>query len=93
MTYSCTQLKTENMADKDYMRPLASISIDAVEALADTLHRYVESGHANTEHLSDLQKAVEFRIDALSVVGSTTEEDKRLVRALKRLKTDILQYE
>lgn len=81
------------MADKDYMRPLASIAIDAVESLAYTLQRYVESGQAYTEHLSELQKAVEFRIDALSVVGSTTEEEKRLVRALKRLKTDILQYE
>lgn len=81
------------MADKDYMRPIASIAIDAVEALADTFQRYVESGHAYTEHLSELQKAAEFRIDALYVVGSPTDDEKRLVRALKRLKTDILCYE
>ena len=57
------------------MRPLSSIAIDAVEAIADK----------DRHTLSELQKAVEFREDALSVVGSPTDEEKRLVRALKRL--------
>ena len=65
------------------MRPFSGIALDVVDAILDN----------DRQKLSELQKAVEFRIDALAVVGSTTEEEKRLVRALKRLKTDILRYE
>ena len=68
------------MTKEDYMRPLSGIAIDVIEAI---LNR-------DTETLSELQKAVEFRIDALAVVGSTTEDEKRLVRALKRIKTEDL---
>lgn len=81
------------MEDKYYMRPLASIAIDAVESISVAFQRYADTGHADAKDLSELQKAVEFRIDALEVVGSTTDDEKRLVRALKRLKTDILRYE
>lgn len=60
------------------MRPLSDIAIDAVEAVVGR----------NADTLSELRKAVEFRIDALSVVGSPADDEKRLVRALKRLITD-----
>lgn len=73
------------------MRPLADIAIDAVEVLAGVFQRYVETGLTDAKDLSELQKAVEFRIDALSVVGSPTDDEKRLVRALKFVKSDILQ--
>ena len=68
------------MTKEDYMRPLSGIAIDVIEAI---LNR-------NKETLSELRKAVEFRIDALAVVGSTTEDEKRLVRALKRINTEDL---
>ena len=68
------------MTKEDYMRPLSGIAIDVIEAL---LNR-------DKETLSELRKAVEFRIDALAVVGSTTEDEKRLVRALKRINTEDL---
>lgn len=68
------------MTKEDYMRPLSGIAIDVIEAI---LNR-------DKETLSELRKAVEFRIDALAVVGSTTEDEKRLVRALKRINTDDL---
>ena len=71
------------MTKEYYMRPLYGIAVDVIEAIVNK----------DRKMLSELQKAVEFRIDALSVVGSTTEEEKMLVRALKRLKTDILRYE
>ena len=65
------------MKKEDYMRPLSGIAIDVVESIANK----------DMHTLSELQKAVEFRIDALSVVGSTTDDEKRLVRALKRINT------
>ena len=68
------------MTKDDYMRPLSGIAIDVIEAI---LNR-------DKETLSELRKAVEFRIDALAVVGSTTEDEKRLVRALKRINTEDL---
>ena len=68
------------MTKEDYMRPLSSIAIDVIEAI---LNR-------DKETLSEFRKAVEFRIDALAVVGSTTEDEKRLVRALKRINTEDL---
>ena len=68
------------MTKEDYMRPLSGIAIDVIEAI---LNR-------DKEMLSELRKAVEFRIDALAVVGSTTEDEKRLVRALKRINTEDL---
>lgn len=68
------------MTKEDYMRPLSGIAIDVIEAI---LNR-------DKETLSELRKAVEFRIDALAVVGSTTEDEKRLVRALKRINTEDL---
>ena len=71
------------MTKEEYMRPLSGIALDVVDAILDN----------DRQMLSELQKAVEFRIDALAVVGSTTEEEKRLVCALKRLNTDILRYE
>lgn len=62
--------------DKEYyMRPLSSIAIEIIEAIA-----YKETGK-----LSELRKAVEFRTDALAVVGNPTEDEKRLIHALKRL--------
>lgn len=68
------------MTKEDYMRPLSGIALDVIEAI---LNR-------DKETLSELRKAVEFRIDALAVVGSTTEDEKRLVRALKRINTEDL---
>lgn len=54
------------MTQDDYMRPLADIAIDAVEVLAGVFQRYAETGQTDAKDLSELQKAVEFRIDALS---------------------------
>ena len=71
------------MTKEYYMRPLSGIAVDVIEAIVNK----------DRQTLSELQKAVEFRIDALEVVGSTTDDEKRLVRALKRLKTDIVRYE
>jgi len=68
------------MTKEEYMRPFSGIALDVVDAILDK----------DRQKLSELQKAVEFRIDALAVVGSTTEDEKRLVRALKRIKTEDL---
>lgn len=68
------------MTKEEYMRPFSGIALDVVDAILDK----------DRQKLSELQKAVEFRIDALAVVGSTTEDEKRLVRALKRINTEDL---
>ena len=68
------------MTKEEYMRPFSGIALDVVDAILDK----------DRQKLSELQKAVEFRIDALAVVGSPTEDEKRLVRALKRIKTEDL---
>lgn len=68
------------MTKEEYMRPFSGIALDVVDAI---LNR-------DRQKLSELQRAVEFRIDALAVVGSPTEDEKRLVRALKRIKTEDL---
>lgn len=68
------------MTKEEYMRPFSGIALDVIDAILDK----------DRQKLSELQKAVEFRIDALAVVGSPTEDEKRLVRALKRIKTEDL---
>ncbi len=68
------------MTKEEYMRPFSGIALDVVDSI---LNR-------DRQKLSELQRAVEFRIDALAVVGSPTEDEKRLVRALKRIKTEDL---
>lgn len=68
------------MTKEEYMRPFSGIALDVVDAILDK----------DRQKLSELQKSVEFRIDALAVVGSPTEDEKRLVRALKRIKTEDL---
>ena len=68
------------MTKEEYMRPFSGIALDVVDAILDK----------DRQKLSELQRAVEFRIDALAVVGSTTEDEKRLVRALKRINTEDL---
>lgn len=73
------------MDKQDYMRPLSGIAIDAVEAITKDFINFIQNRSA-TDNISQILKTVEFRIDALSVVGSTIDEEKRLETALKQLK-------
>ena len=66
------------MEKVEYMRPLSNIAIDIIEALA----------YGDLRKVSEYQKAVEFRIDALAVGGNTHDEEKRLVRVLKQIKME-----